>query len=407
MAQTGLLPCVSWAAARWWLPLSHQSASVIAQLILGPEPPKASVTAVLRQDPAFRIWALIEFSDIASVDELANKIVHQVPDIFSKADRFLGAPSDLSPFQNRWCQLSQEPVSVQSTADWLALTGPTPPDQWREGWRSFERIGSEFPERSSHCHDYGNNTLDLRQLASIKNENALLKQSFAQSLASEKVQAMREFTYGLTHEINNPLANISTRAGSLLRGEERPDERRFLQAIIDQAMRAYEMLADAMFYAKPSGPLKSKVPLGELIDLVASSFEKQWAQSAIVFSRSGPNVPLNADRDQITEALRALLRNATEAIGAHGNIHVETLSTEDSIELRIRDNGPGLTVEQRKHAFDPFYSGREAGRGLGLGLCKAQRIIELHGGSIKMGAERVGATVIVRLPRTPSEPQQI
>ena len=100
-------------------------------------------------------------------------------------------------------------------------------------------------------------------------------------------------------------------------------------------------------------------------------------------------------------ALRALLRNAQEAIGHNGHVEVNLAASEDDVRIRVADDGPGVTPEQRRHLFDPFYSARQAGRGLGLGLSKAWRIVVTnHGGRIDVVSQPgQGATFTVTLPR--------
>jgi signal transduction histidine kinase len=100
-------------------------------------------------------------------------------------------------------------------------------------------------------------------------------------------------------------------------------------------------------------------------------------------------------------AIHALLDNAANAIGRGGAISVAVKQDEASRpQIIVSDNGPGIAAEGRPHIFDPFYSGREAGRGLGFGLSKAWRIITLHGGSIEVESPPTGgATFTITLPQ--------
>ena len=87
--------------------------------------------------------------------------------------------------------------------------------------------------------------------------------------------------------------------------------------------------------------------------------------------------------------VRELLRNALEAVGRDGSVRLLiALSTDENqqhwAELEVTDDGPGLSEREREHLFDPFFSGREAGRGLGFGLSKAWRIVDAHGGTLEL-----------------------
>jgi signal transduction histidine kinase len=98
-------------------------------------------------------------------------------------------------------------------------------------------------------------------------------------------------------------------------------------------------------------------------------------------------------------AIRALVQNAFEALGNGGHVQVEILSTEKALHISVIDDGPGVSEEERRHIFDPFYSARQAGRGLGLGLSKCWRIVTNHGGKVEVeSSQGHGAKFTVSIP---------
>ena len=120
---------------------------------------------------------------------------------------------------------------------------------------------------------------------------------------------------------------------------------------------------------------------------------------------------MKADREQLAVAMSALIRNSLEALHMGGEIEFLITRTEGEFGkstacLTICDNGPGISSEVRKHLFDPFYSSREAGRGLGFGLSRVWRIAEQHGGSVEVASgpisdssgEGMRTTVEIRIP---------
>lgn len=223
---------------------------------------------------------------------------------------------------------------------------------------------------------------------------------------------MKQFAYGLSHEINNPLTNIATRAQMLLAGEKDPDRRRALETINAQAFRAFEMLADLMLFAHPPTPQPTAFSVPDLLQEVLQQLTPaaQHQATKLQLAELPAELPLLvADRTQIAAALAALIKNALEALRISGEVQIAVAYSPgelSSYEFTVTDNGPGITAEIRRHLFDPFFSGREAGRGLGLGLCKVWRIAELHGGSVSVESEpSQGAkfTLIVPLAmRSPS-----
>jgi signal transduction histidine kinase len=231
-----------------------------------------------------------------------------------------------------------------------------------------------------------------------------LDQEFRRTLEAEKLDALKELAYGAGHEINNPLANISARAQTLLQLERDPDRRRMLAAINTQAFRAHEMIADMMLFARPPQPRLESVELAQLVrEVVVELTEQASAQhTELVFEAPARPFVIRADQTQIAVALRAVCVNALEALGQGGRVEIElreAVPVSKGAQITISDNGPGFPDEVRRHIFDPFYSGREAGRGLGFGLTKCWRIVTMHGGQIDVeSSPGNGARFAITLP---------
>ena len=271
---------------------------------------------------------------------------------------------------------------------------------------------------------------------------------FPRALESAKLQALYHFAYGLSHEINNPLANIATRAQTLLADEPDPERRRKLATIVQQAFRAHEMIADLMLFARPPALKLEQVDLAKLADTIVAELQEQAREQGTKLIRTGAAGPLvtTVDPTQLGVALKALVQNALEAVRTGGAVEVgvedgsgfgvqgsgdresvnhtvpstqyPVASTECSaassavppphfsnlkseipnLKLTVTDTGPGIPPAIRPHLFDPFFCGREAGRGLGLGLSKAWRIAELHGGTIEVVSTTEGAQFTIALP---------
>lgn len=232
-----------------------------------------------------------------------------------------------------------------------------------------------------------------------------LEQRFDEALRDAKLAALKAFAYGAGHEINNPLANIASRAQSLLADESHPERRRKLAAINAQAFRGHEMLADLMLFARPPELAPQTLELRALLAEVATHFEPQAREqgTALVLASSPDPLTVSADPLQLRVALLALVRNALEALGGGGQVTLEALRAAspsgESAVLAVHDTGPGIPTADLGRVFDPFYSGREAGRGLGFGLPKAWRIVQQHGGRLEARSEfGRGATFRIWLP---------
>jgi signal transduction histidine kinase len=268
-------------------------------------------------------------------------------------------------------------------------------------------------------------TADVASRRSMESGNGEF--DFAAAVEAAKLQALYNFAYGLSHEINNPLANIATRAQTLLVDERDPERRRKLATIVQQAFRAHEMIADLMLFARPPMLRREAVDLAKLCATVVAEMQELAREHGTELIRRGGAEPLIAtiDPTQIAVALKALVQNSLEALKHGGGIEVSAERRTGRVErtipsphfsqstlpglqsairdphflLSVTDTGPGIPPEIRPHIFDPFFSGREAGRGLGLGLSKAWRIVELHGGMIDVAKNKPdGTTFTITLP---------
>jgi len=238
---------------------------------------------------------------------------------------------------------------------------------------------------------------------------ARMESAYRERLEAEKLESMAEFAAGAGHEINNPLAVIAGRAQLFLRDETDPERRRGLALINAQAKRVYEMIADMMLFARPPAPVFEKIDLVALVDRIVAELGPRMLEQATTLSRSGESAMLEieADPTQLTVALRAMCRNALEAIGHGGHVDLVIAQSEDYAEIQVVDDGPGIGENARRHLFDPYYSAREAGRGLGLGLSKCWRIVVTnHGGRIDVESQSGQPTVFtITLPKrqTPND----
>src|SRR4051794_14089795 len=248
----------------------------------------------------------------------------------------------------------------------------------------------------------------LTALVKKLSEFSCVIKEFDARLEREKLDAMKELAYGASHEINNPLANIAARAQTLLEDEEDPQRRQKLIAIHRQAMRAHEMIADLMLFARPPKLSKLQFSLGGLVRRLTNELSgyAQEHGAQVSCNIEEPQLAILADETQIGVAIHALIKNAIEAAGDGGLVSIAVRATEAAekhfAEIVVTDNGPGIPDEIHRHIFEPFFSGREAGRGLGFGLSKCWRIVTEHGGQVVVGQSTGrGTEISIFLPLLP------
>lgn len=295
----------------------------------------------------------------------------------------------------RQAKESLQVASVDQPADlkWAIAAVTVTADHWRHRWLETHNGPWRWLPRL---------TARLARCTAIESR-------FDERLEQEKLDAMAEFAAGAGHEINNPLAVIAGRAQLFLHDERDPERRRELALVNAQAKRVYEMIADMRLFARPPKPEPELIDAAEVVDRALAELRDELARRSIELIRRGEPGPfrMEADPTQLTVALQAMCKNSAEAIGHDGRIEVTLTHRGREVELRVDDTGPGIAPEVRKLLFDPFYSARQAGRGLGLGLSKCWRIVVTnHGGRIDVErSPSGGASFRIRLPKQSSAPR--
>lgn len=214
-----------------------------------------------------------------------------------------------------------------------------------------------------------------------------------------KLRALAEFAAGAGHEINNPVATIVGYAQQLLAGETDPDRRHALATIGAQAYRIRDMIGDVMLFARPPQPRPQSLDLAQVVQELAAKVADEARAAAIhIHLQADTATPILADPVQLRIVVSSLLRNSFEALGQGGNVTIAVSAIEESgcktAVFSITDDGPGLSDAECEHLFDPFYSGRQAGRGLGFGLSKVWRIVTMHDGRIEVALPSAGGVTI-------------
>jgi signal transduction histidine kinase len=210
---------------------------------------------------------------------------------------------------------------------------------------------------------------------------------------------------GLAHEIRNPLSTMSLNLDLLAEdfaNAETPRDRRALQKIQRlrrESERLQDILENFLRFAKAQQLRRAPADLNELVDELRDFFEPQaLAQGITIRTFLDQDLPpLELDADLFRQALLNLLINARQAMPQGGELLLRTRPDGDASVLEVTDTGIGMTEEVRAHLFDPFYSTRRGGSGLGLPTTR--KIVEAHGGAIEVASEPGrGSQFVIRLP---------
>ncbi|MCX7966219.1 MAG: PAS domain S-box protein [Syntrophorhabdaceae bacterium] len=210
---------------------------------------------------------------------------------------------------------------------------------------------------------------------------------------SENLAHIGHLTTSLAHEIRNPLSSAKMSIQMLLKNNTvKGTDKRRLEILSQQILRLDKIAMEMLDFAKPIKFEFSKNYLPDLVENCIEALEERIKEKMIVIKKSfGNNLPyLMLDREKIEQAIINLLLNSIDAVDIHGriNIDIREIKENKAIKLSIIDNGCGLDKEDLPYIFDPYFSKKP--KGTGLGLANAKRIIEAHNGMIEAYPEKNG-----------------
>ncbi|MBW1979873.1 MAG: two-component sensor histidine kinase [Deltaproteobacteria bacterium] len=228
---------------------------------------------------------------------------------------------------------------------------------------------------------------------------------------AERMASLGEMVAAVSHEIRNPLGIIHSTSELLLQKMDDQDPKKRLGSIImEETSRLATIVTDFLDFARPMKPNLSDCQVDEIIEKNLTFLEVEFSRRRIRVERqlATNGTVVQADADLLYRAFLNVFVNAMEAVPDGGLIRVVThygSSAENNLEVVISDNGPGIPEELQRKVFDPFFTTRVKGSGLGLSIVR--NIVETHGGSVRLespvqgnseGNGPGGTAVIIALP---------
>ncbi|MBW1702110.1 MAG: hypothetical protein JRJ11_05645 [Deltaproteobacteria bacterium] len=245
----------------------------------------------------------------------------------------------------------------------------------------------------------------------LRKEHETLQKAQAQIVQAEKLASIGRLTAGASHEILNPLNIISGHIQLLLMNKDLSSRfSRHLDIMRNQSDRIAKIVKGLLQFSHHSKPRIGEVKINDLIERVLSMFEHEARFHSIeIIKEIDPNLPsIMGDDEKLSQVLFNLLSNARDAMPKGGTLRIsakasannDQLSGEsDFIEIRFQDTGCGISEENIGKIFDPFFTLKEDGNGIGLGLSLSYGIIQEHGGTISVESKvNEGTNFAIYLP---------
>ncbi|HLX04963.1 MAG TPA: ATP-binding protein, partial [Candidatus Binatus sp.] len=217
-------------------------------------------------------------------------------------------------------------------------------------------------------------------------------------LKAERLAAAGTFAAGVAHEVNNPLASISSLVQSILTGENDPERRTTMHTILSQITRISSTLKDLVNFARPTTAQRKPVDVNGLIaeTLRLITYNKRFSGIRVEPILAPDLRRAFADDNEIQQVLLNLLFNAADAAPAEGAV-IKVITENQRpgqgadktrrVFIKVVDNGIGIPREHLERVFDPFFTTKPAGAGVGLGLSLCQRMILSNQGTIRVDSE--------------------
>ncbi len=218
----------------------------------------------------------------------------------------------------------------------------------------------------------------------------------------ENLALIGEVVSIIAHNLSNPLNIISGNADYLLldkkEGEETYEE---LKVILAETTRITKSIRQLLNFSRPMKLLKEPCSIKEIINTVVSQIDylKENKKIQIIKTFASRLPKINVDKEQIKDVISNIINNSIQAILKSGKIEITAYRKDNFIAVEISDNGVGIASENLNKIFKPFFSTKEYGKGTGLGLAFAKRVVGEHEGDIEVVAKKEkGTTFKILLP---------
>lgn len=230
--------------------------------------------------------------------------------------------------------------------------------------------------------------------AELQSALAELRVAHDRLLRGEKMNLLGELMSGIAHEIRSPLSSILSGSHILVRDGGSKDVSGTSELMAAAAERLSSIVDNMLAFARNTPAKRNPEELNNIclsaIDLITSDLRKEGVELRQDLAIDVP--PLLLDKQQIQQVVLNLLNNARQALqgqGGHRWISIGTVVANGRVVLDIQDNGPGIAPDQQNAVFEPFYTTKEAGTGLGLSLCR--RFLEAHDATLELVPSPAGA----------------
>jgi PAS domain S-box-containing protein len=237
---------------------------------------------------------------------------------------------------------------------------------------------------------------NVRAISIVSRDISINKENERLHMQSEKLRLAGEIAAGVAHEIRNPMTVISGFAQMMQQDENSP-YKDYMNIVQDEIERIDLIISEFLVLSKPQIKEKDWIDLRSIIQEIATFYELEFKQKNIVFTYDSncEKAVMYGNKNQLKQVFINLIKNSIEAITNEGTIHIELKEQSTGYLISLKDSGCGIPEEIVEHIFEPFYTTKI--KGTGLGMMIIHKIVRDHEGSIKVfSKENVGTDIHIQ-----------
>jgi two-component system NtrC family sensor kinase len=236
-----------------------------------------------------------------------------------------------------------------------------------------------------------------------------IRQVHRHLINTEKLASMGQLAAGVAHELNNPLGTILLYTNLLKRKIlDRDDLSHDLNLLVAEAQRCKKIVGGLLDFARQNRVRMESVQVGEMLhQILSTAFQISRIEEEgirLICDEQTPDLTADLDRDQMTQVIVNLVKNAIDAMATQGGeirVWAEEMADSGRIRISVSDQGCGIPVEDRERIYQPFFTTKSIGKGVGLGLPICYGIVKMHRGTIWYDSVvGSGTTFHIELPKT-------
>ncbi len=228
---------------------------------------------------------------------------------------------------------------------------------------------------------------------------------------TEKLTALGRMAAGIAHEINNPLAGVLLYSSNMIKKVPKGGAiEEGLQVIMDETIRCRKIIQELLEFSKGREPTKTATNINDIIDKALSILENEFLLNRIAMDKKlAPDLPdIMADGSQMEQVFVNLLLNAVQAVPEGGTVQLKSSlnEPESCVSIEVKDNGPGIGRKEQSKIFEPFFSTKPNGTGLGLSVSFG--IVRNHQGNISVHSRPgEGTQFLIKIPITQQDSKEL